>query len=251
MGLHHVSRTTSSSASPDDTLSLSKTQTTLAVINLLIRRTNAISQLRQARQHSQRLPRLQIRLRPVLQARTSLQRPQGLDHRHGQHPWTGGLAARRRYAKTKQTLSAISGVKVTVKAKKRLITCTVTYLKPPTAHLEALSFCSQSKSRSDTAGTKPTATISVPAVSCPVPFSTHPSPSLLASLPLPRTDTKTLMTQLVCDDPTLRKEVNMMTPWTEWGAVDDVAKTAVFLASEDAAYVTGVALPVDGGYIAQ
>lgn len=28
----------------------------------------------------------------------------------------------------------------------------------------------------------------------------------------------------------------------------DVAKAAVFFASEDAAYVTGVVLPVDGGY---
>ena len=42
-----------------------------------------------------------------------------------------------------------------------------------------------------------------------------------------------------------------MTPWgDEWGAVEDVAKCAVFLASDDVAYVTGVALPIDGGYTA-
>lgn len=34
------------------------------------------------------------------------------------------------------------------------------------------------------------------------------------------------------------------------GHVDDVAKVAVFLASEDCAWVTGVPLPVDGGYVA-
>lgn len=37
----------------------------------------------------------------------------------------------------------------------------------------------------------------------------------------------------------------------EWGSPQDVARVAVFLASEDAAYVTGVPLPVDGGYCAQ
>lgn len=42
-----------------------------------------------------------------------------------------------------------------------------------------------------------------------------------------------------------------MTPLAEWGVAEDVAKTVVFLASDDAAYVTGVALPVDGGYTAQ
>ena len=43
----------------------------------------------------------------------------------------------------------------------------------------------------------------------------------------------------------------MMTPWAEWGVAEDIAKAVVFLASEDAGYVTGVALPVDGGYTAQ
>ncbi len=59
------------------------------------------------------------------------------------------------------------------------------------------------------------------------------------------------MTQPVWEDEKLRKEIMRMTPWVDWGIVEDVAKTAVFLASDDAAYVTGVALPVDGGYTAQ
>lgn len=33
------------------------------------------------------------------------------------------------------------------------------------------------------------------------------------------------------------------------GKVEDVAKAAVFLASDDAAWITGVPLPVDGAYL--
>ena len=35
----------------------------------------------------------------------------------------------------------------------------------------------------------------------------------------------------------------------EMGKVEDVARAAVFLASDDAAWVTGVPLPIDGGYL--
>lgn len=35
------------------------------------------------------------------------------------------------------------------------------------------------------------------------------------------------------------------------GVPDDIAKAAVMLASEDASWITGVSLPVDGGYTAQ
>jgi 2-deoxy-D-gluconate 3-dehydrogenase len=38
------------------------------------------------------------------------------------------------------------------------------------------------------------------------------------------------------------------TPAARWGEGDDVAGAAVFLASDAAAFVTGVTLPVDGGY---
>ena len=40
------------------------------------------------------------------------------------------------------------------------------------------------------------------------------------------------------------------TPWCTWGEARDVALGALFLASDNAAWVTGVALPVDGGYLA-
>ena len=41
------------------------------------------------------------------------------------------------------------------------------------------------------------------------------------------------------------------TPWKTWGRADDVAKAALFLASDNAAWVTGVALPVGGGFMAR
>ncbi|MFT3955723.1 MAG: SDR family oxidoreductase [Piscinibacter sp.] len=37
-------------------------------------------------------------------------------------------------------------------------------------------------------------------------------------------------------------------PAGHWGQPSDVAKAAAFLASDDAGYITGVTLPVDGGY---
>ncbi len=37
-------------------------------------------------------------------------------------------------------------------------------------------------------------------------------------------------------------------PMNRWGTARDIAAAALYLASDDAAYVTGVVLPVDGGY---
>ena len=59
------------------------------------------------------------------------------------------------------------------------------------------------------------------------------------------------MTLPIFEDRKTREGIEALTPWGEWGNVEDVAACAVFLASDDAAYVTGVALPVDGGYTAQ
>lgn len=51
-----------------------------------------------------------------------------------------------------------------------------------------------------------------------------------------------------------------LTPWEDLkrrhplkgpGLPDDIAKIAVVLASDDASWVTGVCLPVDGGYTAR
>ena len=50
------------------------------------------------------------------------------------------------------------------------------------------------------------------------------------------------------DMPELEERVNTRTPAGRWGMPDDLAGTAVFLASRASDYVTGVALPVDGGF---
>ncbi|MCJ1444136.1 MAG: hypothetical protein MMC23_004637 [Stictis urceolatum] len=63
--------------------------------------------------------------------------------------------------------------------------------------------------------------------------------------------TKTSMTRSNYEDVEIEKMMRDTTPWGEWGVAMEVAKGAVFLASGDAAWVTGVALPVDGGYTAQ
>ena len=50
------------------------------------------------------------------------------------------------------------------------------------------------------------------------------------------------------DMPELEERVNMRTPADRWGEPDDLAGTAVFLASRASDFLTGVALPVDGGF---
>ena len=64
-------------------------------------------------------------------------------------------------------------------------------------------------------------------------------------------DLKTPMTASIYEDAKTRESINSMTPWGEWGLAEDVAKCAVFLASDDAAYVTGLPMAIDGGYRAQ
>ncbi|MBV9533246.1 MAG: glucose 1-dehydrogenase [Bradyrhizobium sp.] len=46
----------------------------------------------------------------------------------------------------------------------------------------------------------------------------------------------------------LHERVLMRTPAARWGEIDDFAGVAVFLASQAADFVTGTAIPVDGGY---
>lgn len=49
--------------------------------------------------------------------------------------------------------------------------------------------------------------------------------------------------------PPPREDLNF--PMRRWGLPSELAAAAVFLASDDSSFVTGVALPVDGGYVAE
>jgi len=56
---------------------------------------------------------------------------------------------------------------------------------------------------------------------------------------------ETDMTAELTDD--RKAEILASVPLRRYGNVDEIAGTAVFLASEPAAYINGVVLPVDGG----
>lgn len=49
-------------------------------------------------------------------------------------------------------------------------------------------------------------------------------------------------------DPAFTSAVEARTPMRRWGQPDDIAGAALFLASDAAAFITGICLPVDGGY---
>jgi 2-deoxy-D-gluconate 3-dehydrogenase len=48
-----------------------------------------------------------------------------------------------------------------------------------------------------------------------------------------------------------RREVDARIPMGRWGTPEDVAGTVAWLLSDDARYVTGAIVPVDGGYLAR
>ena len=59
----------------------------------------------------------------------------------------------------------------------------------------------------------------------------------------------TPLTQALHDDPARAGAILARTPLGRWGTPDDVAGPVLFLASDAARFVTGVVLPVDGGYL--
>lgn len=61
---------------------------------------------------------------------------------------------------------------------------------------------------------------------------------------------ETKFTRAVRDDTARYEAIRIRTPMGRWGRPEDVAGSAVFLCSPAAAFVTGVTLPVDGGYLA-
>jgi len=59
----------------------------------------------------------------------------------------------------------------------------------------------------------------------------------------------TQLTQALQEDRTRSEAILSRTPLGRWGEPADVAGPVLFLASDAARFVTGVVLPVDGGYL--
>ena len=60
---------------------------------------------------------------------------------------------------------------------------------------------------------------------------------------------RTSLTQALQEDPARSDAIVARTPLGRWAEPDDIAGAAVFLCSAAARFVTGVVLPVDGGYL--
>ena len=54
------------------------------------------------------------------------------------------------------------------------------------------------------------------------------------------------MIKPLTDDDAIRAQLGALHPFKGLGEAEDIAKAAVFLASDDASWITGIALPVDG-----
>jgi NAD(P)-dependent dehydrogenase (short-subunit alcohol dehydrogenase family) len=61
---------------------------------------------------------------------------------------------------------------------------------------------------------------------------------------------ETPMTRALLDDPAFREAILLKYPLQRFGQPDEVASAILYLASDEAAFVTGISLPVDGGYTA-
>ncbi len=59
---------------------------------------------------------------------------------------------------------------------------------------------------------------------------------------------KTEMTRALWDDPQSAAKIAQRSALKRWGLADDLVGPTLFLASPAAAFVTGITLPVDGGY---
>ena len=62
---------------------------------------------------------------------------------------------------------------------------------------------------------------------------------------------RTPLTEQYFGDDAFEQELAVSVPLRRHGTTSDVAQAALYLASDMASYVTGVALPVDGGFLAE
>lgn len=59
-----------------------------------------------------------------------------------------------------------------------------------------------------------------------------------------------MRTSMLTADPAIRDKMMAQVPMARVGAIEEVANANLFLASDEASYITGVELPVDGGFLA-
>ncbi len=60
-----------------------------------------------------------------------------------------------------------------------------------------------------------------------------------------------MRTSMMSSDPEVRRKMTNAVPMGREGRVEEVAYANLFLASDDASYITGIEVPVDGGFVAQ
>ena len=60
-----------------------------------------------------------------------------------------------------------------------------------------------------------------------------------------------MRTSMMSADPEVRAKMISAIPMGREGQIEEVAHANLFLASDDASYITGIELPVDGGFVAQ
>jgi len=62
---------------------------------------------------------------------------------------------------------------------------------------------------------------------------------------------RTPLTEQYFDDDAFERELAVSVPLRRYGTAGDVARAALYLGSDMASYLTGVALPIDGGFLAE